>query len=80
MNSDLDIHIKILLNLVNAPNLHRLTKDEINSIYAGIAGLKTIQDGNYQLETVDQETTYITKDEITATLRAIANIIEKGVT
>lgn len=85
MNSDLDNHIKTLHNLASAPRTHQLTNKEITSINAGISALMVIRDGNYQLETNNineaiKRPADITKAELIATLRAIANIIEKGVT
>lgn len=85
MNSDLDNHIKRLHNLANTPHSHQLTNKEITSINAGISALMVIRDGNYQLETNNineaiKRPADITKAELIATLRAIANIIEKGVT
>ena len=38
-----------------------------------------IKDGNYQLPQYQQPTS-VTKDEIIATLRVLANVIEKGAT
>lgn len=83
MNFDIDDHIYNLYILVNAPHFHKLTKMEIASINAGISALKTIQDGNYKLETnninIDvKHAPDITKEEVIATLIALANIIEKG--
>lgn len=85
MNSDLDTHIKTLHNLASAPRTHQLTNKEITGINAGISALMIIRDGNYQLETnnIDISVKHspdITKGEVIATLRAIANIIEKGIT
>lgn len=85
MNSDLDNHIKTLHNLASAPRTHQLTNKEITSINAGISALMIIRDGNYQLETNNineaiKRPADITKAELIATLRALANIIEKGVT
>lgn len=83
MNSELDNHIKILHNLASAPRTHQLTNKEITSINAGISALMVIRDGNYQLETNNineaiKRPADITKAELIATLRALANIIEKG--
>ena len=85
MTHELDDHIKILHNLASAPRTHQLTNKEITSINAGISALMIIRDGNYQLETdnIDVSVKHspdITKGEVIATLRALANIIEKGVT
>ena len=81
MNTDIDNNIKTLHTLVNTPRTHQLTPNEIISINAGISALMVIRDGNYQLTPTDQQRfNDLTKDEITATLRALANIIEKGVT
>lgn len=81
MSTELDNHIKILHNLANTPCMHKLKPSEIVSINAGISALMVIRDGNYQLTPTDQQRfNNFTKDEVTATLRALANIIEKGIT
>lgn len=78
MNNDLDTHIKRLHNLASTSYSHQLTHKEITSIDAGISALMVIRDGNYQLETNNIKTSDISKDEVIAALRALANIIEKG--
>lgn len=83
MNSDIDNHINNLYYLAHGPLCHQLTNTEITSINTGISALKTIQDGNYKLDTnnIDvlvKHSPDITKGEVVATLRALANIIEKG--
>ncbi len=83
MNSDIDNYIKNLHSLVNSPYFHHLTEKNVISINAGISALMVIKDGNYQLESnnIDINVKHspdITKDEVIATLRALANIIEKG--
>lgn len=81
MNTGIDNNIKTLHHLVNSPCIHQLTANEIVSINAGISALMIIRDGNYQLTPTDQQRfNNLTKDEVTAALRALANIIEKGIT
>lgn len=83
MNENINTYINSLHSLINSPYFHHLTDMNIISINAGISALMVIRDGNYQLETnnIDINVKHspdITKDEIIATLRALANIIEKG--
>lgn len=59
--------------------IYGLSSEQLEAINQGISALMVIRDGNYQLSP-HQQSTPVTKDEIIATLRALANVIEKGVT
>ncbi|MBP3887740.1 MAG: hypothetical protein J6F30_08850 [Cellulosilyticum sp.] len=59
--------------------IYGLSTAQLEAINQGINALLVIKDGNYQLPQYQQPTS-VTKDEIIATLRVLANVIEKGAT
>ena len=73
------------IELLDAMRLiYGLSANQLEALNQGISALMTIKDGNYQLDTnnIDVSVKHspdITKSEVIATLRALANIIEKGV-
>ena len=67
--------ISILYDMLDS---YRPSSETYQAINLAISALQTIQDGNYKLELPASNT--VTKDEILAMLKAITNIIEKGVT
>lgn len=56
--------------------IYGLSANQLEAINQGINALMIIKDGNYKLDTSNNN---LSKDEIVAMLRSCANLIEKGV-
>lgn len=80
MRQPIDKSIELLDNM---RLIYGLNAEQLEALNQGISALLVIKDGHYKLDTSTNTfqltNRKLTTDEITSTLRALANVIEKGV-